>query len=819
MREIGRTGLASSGPEGRRIDWGSIIGFAEALVVRAMTACDRSADAGRHRIGGRANVVLAAMLLLTCFAPPAFAQYATGGSGQYRSQILWFDWGTAPNSIPQGGTSVTNTFNIAGQTLIVSCSLSNISSTAADPDLRISRPGSFFLDGLDDLYNIGGSGASNTMDIGLMNRVGGANVSFTYSCSATFGGVPYALDGLVFADAETTSPTEYTEVVLPGGATMRVIERLRGTGCTDGYNVNRSGVTYRFSTLGECRGAGDIAPMGVFFIDNASSANIVLQGGPAVAGLQSVALGVMLNVADFGDAPNSYGLAGHVPQYSWSGGTLPAGNVNIFGAGFTLATQAQPLTALLGTRADVEGASLFSANALGDDNDGAADDEDGVNTAALAPLYRGLSGNVYTATVSCIGTASLAGWIDFDRNGTFDSDERSATAICATGSASLSWTVPADIAPGASFLRVRTATSALEILNAIGVAGTGEVEDYTVTIADPKIRVAKITQAGAGGPFGFSTTNTLSQPSALTTATAGTAVTGTPVSIDDLAASVAVTEATLPADWTLTAIACTQSGGAAVAGAVYDLANRRATLPSSALSSAADITCTFSNGKRPILRLRKSLPLGRFLGGDQFALNIAGPGGPVAVTTTGTGTAASGEAALNPGNVGGAYTLSETAAAGADLARYASAYTCANALAGGQTPSGSGTSFSLTAAVGDDLTCTFANTRNPIVDLSITKTNTPVAGPSDQAGDTVSRGAAQTYSIVITNNGPDSVTGAIVADPVASRIGLTCTTPPTCSGAGCPAAPITLAALDAGVALGTLPMGATVTITLSCSVN
>ncbi|MGN7919313.1 hypothetical protein, partial [Lysobacter sp. 22409] len=40
--------------------------------------------------------------------------------------------------------------------------------------------------------------------------------------------------------------------------------------------------------------------------------------------------------------------------------------------------------------------------------------------------------------------------------------------------------------------------------------------------------------------------------------------------------------------------------------------------------------------KQPILRLRKALPLGRFVAADQFALSIAGTGGPATATTTGT---------------------------------------------------------------------------------------------------------------------------------------------------------------------------------------
>ena len=33
-------------------------------------------------------------------ATPAQAQYATGGSGIYRNQIIWFDWGTNGANIP-----------------------------------------------------------------------------------------------------------------------------------------------------------------------------------------------------------------------------------------------------------------------------------------------------------------------------------------------------------------------------------------------------------------------------------------------------------------------------------------------------------------------------------------------------------------------------------------------------------------------------------------------------------------------------------------------------------------------------------------------
>lgn len=274
--------------------------------------------------------------------------------------------------------------------------------------------------------------------------------------------------------------------------------------------------------------------------------------------------------------------------------------------------------------------------------------------------------------------------------------------------------------------------------------------------------------------------------------------------------SYTVTES-VAAGWVLTALSCVDPD----IGTVTDLANRLATID---VDSGETITCTYSNGRLPILRLQKALPLGRFVAADQFDLSISGTGGPATVTTAGSGTTATGIATLNPGAIGAAYAFIETAAAGANLANYASTYACTNALAGGQAPSGSATTFNLTAAAGDDLTCTFANTRNPISDLVITKTNTPGSGPSDQVNDTVTRGATTIYTIAVTNNGPDTVTGAVLSDPAAGRSGLTCTAPPTCSGAACPAG-LTLAQLESGVALGALANGASVVVTLTCTVN
>jgi len=110
-------------------------------------------------------------------------------------------------------------------------------------------------------------------------------------------------------------------------------------------------------------------------------------------------------------------------------------------------------------------------------------------------------------------------------------------------------------------------------------------------------------------------------------------------------------------------------------------------------------------------------------------------------------------------------------------------------------------------------------------DLRVTKTNTPLSGPSDQPADTVASGAAATYTVVVTNNGPDPVTSARIVDTPGAGLSCPPATPVTCTSptAGvCPAGAITVADLAGGVALGALPASAganTATFTFSCAVQ
>lgn len=228
-----------------------------------------------------------------------------------------------------------------------------------------------------------------------------------------------------------------------------------------------------------------------------------------------------------------------------------------------------------------------------------------------------------------------------------------------------------------------------------------------------------------------------------------------------------------------------------------------------------DILCTLTNTRLPSLVLRKVLPGGRSLPADQFTLSITGPVSNSA-TTTGATNAPTQAATVNATSAVGSYTLGEVGAGATNLSQYTSTYACTNSAPGGQAPSGSGTSFSVTTAVGDALDCSVTNTMVPRADLSIVKTASPTP---------VRAGGLVTFTLNIANAGPSAANGAVVRDNPGA--GLDCTAPglvaPTCVASGpatCPGA-ITAAALAgaAGVTIPALGAGGALAVTLQCRVT
>lgn len=183
---------------------------------------------------------------------------------------------------------------------------------------------------------------------------------------------------------------------------------------------------------------------------------VTLTGNPTTdaAALSALHFGNQIAL-DHGDAPLSYGAAS---------------------AGFKTGL-------MLGTKWDAEPTQLYSADALGDDNDGVSD-EDAINISNMRPLIIGSSNNpISLSTTNTSGqVAYLQAWIDFDGNGIFDSSERVISDLPVTGSALpvLNLDIRNTATAGNTFARLRLSTT--QNMGPTGHAIEGEVEDYAVSL-------------------------------------------------------------------------------------------------------------------------------------------------------------------------------------------------------------------------------------------------------------------------------------------------------------------------------------------------
>jgi uncharacterized repeat protein (TIGR01451 family) len=582
------------------------------------------------RTGRGLALVAMVSVLMQGWAPDAHAAaYATGGSSPYRSQVLWLTWGGGTNGADgvalNNGASTTANVSVAGSTLAVTCSINNItrldSNGGTGGGIRSYRPGNWAGDGLDDLYNIGGTGPANQLINGISNSTVNRNYRFGITCSATLGGVAYDLPGLVVADAEQTSiqgaVTEYVQGTADG--TWRLMERaVNGTCVGRDYrgslNTSGSNQVLRLSagttSTNDCPNAGSAAnygPMGVGFLTFDSTAysganrqvttTFELYGNATGA----IAIGLLVPYADFGDAPGSYGTAAHVSVPALTADGLVSGStVNVMAGGFALATFMSPATDKVGSLWDADGNGLTgNAGATTDDASG-IDDEDAVTVSALPALSVISDGQTYTVPVACTGTGSVAGWIDFNVDGDFlDAGERSGnTAACAAGggSVNLTFAVPsgANLVSGQSYLRVRYSLApATELGTPSGAARSGEVEDHALTILPAVVRIRKTTSGGTGS-FSFAATNLATTP--IVVSTTGTNPNTSATNVIQTTADVTLTE-TPPGGWVLSSASCVDANSATTGNPASfgTLAGNVLTIPQANIRAGVDITCSFAN--------------------------------------------------------------------------------------------------------------------------------------------------------------------------------------------------------------------------------
>lgn len=378
------------------------------------------------------------------------------------------------------------------------------------------------------------------------------------------------------------------------------------------------------------------------FVQNPSATGSYNDGSSGSTTGDAFGLTVTLS-QDFGDAPTSYNATqapAHIIGDARLGATLPdADHANVRNSTTS---------------------PFASASADGDDLN-TTDDENAFT--ALPTLVSGFA-NTYALSVPISGiskTAYVCGYIDLNKSTTFDTTTERACATVSAGAttASLSWAAPATTTAGTSYARFRIGYTQAQVQSPTGLADSGEVEDYVIVFAGrPTITVNKVTETVAGGPFGFTLTNTTQTTGSVTTTAVATATqvdgdsstTGVqPFTAAAVNTAVTINESSSPAGWVLSSATCTTAGGVTVG----NLSGTTYTLPASAMTPGAAITCTFTNGQ-PSVTVSKVW----VVGGQTYA-NGAQPAGLAAqLSLTGPGT--SGSTAQAWGTPRAGYSLGST---------------------------------------------------------------------------------------------------------------------------------------------------------------
>ncbi|MFN8195561.1 MAG: GEVED domain-containing protein [Nocardioidaceae bacterium] len=591
-----------------------------------------------------------------------------------------------------------------------------------------------------------------------------------------------------------------TQLSVTGGTRITATNDSTSVNCTT--NANGTG----FFDAGASAACGSIQVNGTVTTVAFSMTAVLVKNPNAQAANNnsgsSDAVGVVVTLPqDFSDAPVSYNptqAPAHVISNLTLGSSVDEDNVN------TRNATASPYA---------------TAAANGDDTD-STDDE---NAFTTLPSLSTQPNATYSLTVPIAGlskAANLCGWVDFNRNGTFDTTERAcATPAGGATSASLSWTTPSGMTSGTSYARFRLGYTQAQIQSPTGVADSGEVEDYPVTILErPQIILRKTTLATTGGPFAFTLTNTVQTTGSVTTSAAGTPTqvdgdTGTAgtqaytVASQDQA--VTINESTLPGGWSLSTATCTDAGGATVGS----LSGSTYTVPGAATAPGAVVTCTFTNGQ-PSISLTKTagaitdLDANGTDQGDTIAYSFL---------VTNTGQVALSSVAVNDPKISSVSCPSSTLAVGASqtcTATYTITLADMNAGVVNNTATATGT-----PPTGSAVTATSSASKNLPANPSVTldKTHgtiTDLDANGQDAGDTV------VYSFLVTNTGNVTLTSVGVTDAKVGTVSCPATTLNPGASTTCTATyTLTQADVNTGsvnntaTASGTPPTGAAVTAT------
>lgn len=185
---------------------------------------------------------------------------------------------------------------------------------------------------------------------------------------------------------------------------------------------------------------------------------------------------------DFGDAPNSYHtlLANDGPRH----------NVVSYDA----TDHTAPL--MLGQKVDIEADGYSTAGATGDDTNG-INDEDAIGSITVGGKTAVAVALPITVTNNAATAGTLAGWIDSNNNGVFDTGERATANIAASsGTKQYTLTFPSIKYTASTYLRLRVYSGSVSDPQPTGPVTGGEIEDHFVQV-NPALSGVVIGTPGA----------------------------------------------------------------------------------------------------------------------------------------------------------------------------------------------------------------------------------------------------------------------------------------------------------------------------------
>ncbi len=363
--------------------------------------------------------------------------------------------------------------------------------------------------------NMGGGGGSGDANDGGVAYGGLGGGVIILRADTGIGSGTLNVSGADAPDTQLTSPSGSGDGAGGGGAGGTVIVYFSTSCSLSGLSIDASGGMGGDASPEHGGGGGGGA--GLVVVKNATVGVVDVSGGlkganegvdgvlgkSGGAGIVNTGAGAFMRLnTDYGDAPDTYGtISGALGAYHYFADYDLNG---VLGAMEQLR---------LGANLDGEGGGNPGSNADSDDSRG-LDDEDGVTGLAQVDQQ----GSTYTISASNISvtntlgrTATLHAWIDFDQNGTFDSDEYSSISIAGglteqNPASDLTWTAMPGIDTATlgstTYLRLRLSTdSSLDASSATGEAANGEVEDYAITVYDAPPAPLNVTRFNPASNF------------------------------------------------------------------------------------------------------------------------------------------------------------------------------------------------------------------------------------------------------------------------------------------------------------------------------